>query len=119
MPETVTIDETLGLIRIVSSGDVLAGDLARSLESVLRIVEAKGLSKVLVDTREQTSLPSVLVLYEFGAKLCDLARGLKHAIVVSRDSLKDLRVVATVARNRGVHMDFFDSPEAALDWLNE
>ncbi len=119
MPETVTIDEALGLIRVDSSGDVLAGDLARSLRSVLGIVEAKGLRKVLVDTREQTSLPSVLVLYEFGEKLSELTRDLKHAVVVSRHSLKDLRVVATVSRNRGVQMDFFDCPEAALAWLNE
>lgn len=118
MPETVTVDEALGLIRIVSSGDVLPSDLARSLRSVLEIVEAKGLRKVLVDTREQTSLPSVLVLYEFGAQLCEFTRDLKHAIVVSRHSLEDLRIVATVSQSRGVQMDFFDSPEAALVWLN-
>ncbi len=118
MPETVTIDEALGLIRVVSAGDVLASDLARSLESVLGIVEARGLRKVLVDTREQTSLPSALVLYEFGTRLSDRTRGLKHAVVVSPRSIKDLRVLATVARNRGVQLEFFDCPEAALEWLD-
>ena len=94
-------------------------NLFESLETVLRASQDKALVKVLVDAREQTEMPSVAVLYEFGAKLARFTRHLRHAVVISPKTREALWFVETVSQNRGAVMEIFDSMEAAQAWLNE
>lgn len=119
MPETVMINKRLGFIQIDSSGHVDRTDLYLSLQSVLEIAENKGLKKVMVDATKQTSLPSILDLFQFGTELSNRAKALKHAVVVSKQPHEDLDFVETVVVNRGVRMRLFDSVVNAAAWLNE
>ena len=119
MPETVEINKRLGIIQINSSGDLDQRDLYSSLQSVLEIFGKTGIKKVLIDTTEQTQMPTTIELHEFALKLSKQARMLKHAIVVSPRSHEDNYFVETVSVNRGVNMKIFDSVGDALAWLNK
>ena len=119
MPEIVRIDRELGIIVIDSSQQVEADDLRRSLESVLQIAHHHGLNKLLVDTTDQASLPSIGDLFGFASELSSRARNLKHAIVVAEQSPEDLRFIKTAAHNRGAIIQIFSSRDDALAWLNK
>ena len=119
MPEVVTVNETLGIIEVRSYGEVSEQDLARSREQVSDIMREQGIMKVLVDAREETSLPSTFPLFLFGSSFAqsDILRSMTLAAVVSEMTKKHLAFIETVARNRGVEIRIFDSMDAALAWL--
>lgn len=118
MPEDISILEERGIIYINSSGNIKPDDLVHSYKSVIQINNDKNLDKVLVDAREQTSLPSLITLYVFSEKLSQYLQHLKHAIVVSPKSPKELDFIKTVSKNHGVNIKIFNSTDSALAWLN-
>lgn len=118
MPETVCVDKQHDVILIDSRGDVGEIDLMESLEFVLQIVRDQGLSKIMVDTTHQASLPSTIALHCFASELSKQARNLKHAIVTAEQSLEEMRFIETVGQNRGVNIQLFSSRDEALSWLN-
>lgn len=119
MPETVCVYKQHDVILIDSLDNVGETDLMQSLESVLQIVRDQGLNKIMVDTTHQTSLPSTIALYSFASELSRQARNLKHAIVTTEQSLKDIQFIETVGQNRGVSIHLFSSRDEALSWLNQ
>ena len=119
MPEFVTVREHEGIIQIVSIGDVSEQELHHSLERVLKLKQNLGLTRVLVDATEQVSLPRTASLYWFGSKLSSEALDMRHAIVVTRDQMEDLRFVWTVGQNRGLQIQLFVSRDDAVSWLKE
>ena len=119
MPETVTLDEDLGIVRIESFGDVTAEDLTASLASALRIHKERGLTRGFVDATKVTSYPSTLSIHDFGSQAAESLRGMKVAIAASHGILNDPRFFETVVRNRGASLRIFDSPDAALAWLTK
>ena len=119
MPEKVTVSEDLEIIRIESWGDITAVDLKGSLEAVIKIRQERGLTKVLVDATGDTSLPSTLPVFEFGAELAGGVRGMRFAIVANAKVREDLDFMETVVRNRGGQMKMFESTQDALAWLTE
>jgi hypothetical protein len=118
MPEDISILEKEEIIYINSKGNIKLDDLFHSYKSVMQINSDKNLDKVLVDAREQTSLPSLIALYVFGEKLSQHFQHVKHAIVVSPKSPKDLGFIETVSKNRGVNIKIFNSIDLTLAWLN-
>ena len=118
MPEDISILEKEEIIYINSKGNIKLDDLFHSYKSVMQINSDKNIDKVLVDAREQTSLPSLIALYVFGEKLSQHFQHAKHAIVVSPKSPKDLGFIETVSKNRGVNIKIFNSIDLALAWLN-
>ena len=118
MPDDISILEKEGIIYINSKGNIKQDDLVHSYKSVMQIALDNNLDKVLVDTRDQTSLPSLIALYEFGEILSQHFQHFKHAIVVSPKSPNNLGFIETVSKNRGVNIKIFNSIDLALAWLN-
>lgn len=119
MPEIVSIDPKHHVILIESTGLICLDDLKQSLASVLEISLQSGLTKVLIDVSCQRSLPSISQLYSFASELTDQTHGMKHAIVVSDQTPKEINFVEAVASNRAAAMHIFTSKDEALLWLNE
>ena len=117
MPETVTFDENLGIVRIESYGDLTAEDLRATLGSALKMHQEREVSRGFVDATKVTSYPSTLPLFDFGSQAATRLRGLRIAIVTTPGMLDDPVFFENVTRNRGAVVRIFDSPDAALAWL--
>ena len=117
MPETVVVREDLQIIHVDSYGDVTIEDLESSLDAVLQIRRERGLTKVLVDASKETSLPSLMRIYDFGSNVAANLRGVRIAVAISPHTQEDLSFMETVARNRGALVAVFVSVDAALAWL--
>jgi hypothetical protein len=119
MPETVTLDEDLGIVRIESYGDVTAEDLKATLASALRIHQERGFTRGFVDATKVTSYPSTFSIHDFGLQAVESISRIKVAIAAPTGKLNDPVFFETVLRNRGINIRVFDSPEAALGWLTK
>ena len=119
MPEEVTIRKDLEVIQVESCGNITTEDFQKTLDTILRIRQDQGLTKVFVDATKATSYPSTMPIHDFGSQVADLLRGLKVAIVVVPGTRNESMFFETVARNRGGNVSLFDSPSAALAWLTE
>ncbi len=119
MPETVTFDEDLKIVRIDSYGDVTVEDLRSTLASALKLHKERGLSRGFIDATKVTSYPSTTSIFDFGSQGVDQLRGLRIAIAAPSGKLVDPVFFETVTRNRGVNVRVFDSTDAALAWLIE
>ena len=119
MPETVILDEDLGIVRIESYGDITAEDLRASLASALRIHQERGLTRGFVNATKVTSYPPTFAIHDFGSQAAKSLRGIKVAIATPPGILNDSGFFETVVRNRGVNLRVFDSPDAALAWLTK
>ena len=117
MPEKVTLDEDLGIVRIESYGGVTVDDMKASLASALSIHRERRLTKGLVDATRVTSYPSTLPIYDFGSEAAELLRGFRIAIAAPPGELVDPTFFETVVGNRGGTVRVFDSTDAALAWL--
>jgi hypothetical protein len=119
MPETVTFREDLGLIEVRSSGHVTKEEMQESRRKVSAIHQERGIDKVLVDARDLESFPGITTLFEFGGSFEEarLFRGLRLALVVNKNLIRDPGFIDTVARNRDVAMKVFSSIDEAVDWL--
>ena len=121
MPETVEVLEDLEIIQITSSGTVTQEDLLKSRQTVSKICQERGFTKILVDTTAVTSLPSTLHLYQHGSSLSnpEFPKAFKFAIVVSEAISKDAYFIETVAKNHHANLRNFESRDQALSWLKE
>jgi hypothetical protein len=119
MPEEVTIRKDLEVIQVESCGNITTEDFQKTLDTILRIRQDQGLTKVFVDATKATSYPSTMPIHDFGSQVADLLRGLKVAIVVVPGTRNESMFFETVARNRGGNVSLFDSPAAVLAWLTE
>lgn len=119
MPESVSIDKEHGVIRVDSTDLVEKEDMERSLEAVLQIAREQGLMKIMVDATSLGMLPSIIDLHSFASELSRRTKGMRHAIVVSEHSPKNVGYVETVAQNRGAIIRTFFSKDEALAWLNQ
>lgn len=119
MPEEVSILEDLEIIRVDSYGRVTEGDLLASMEEILAIQRESGLSRVFIDASRETALPSTHPLHQFGSVLSQNATALKFAVLLSDRVREDLRLLETVAQNRGMQVRTFDSRAEAQAWLRE
>ena len=119
MPEEVTILEDLSIIRVDSYGVVTQEDLIGSMREVSRIHRERGLTRVLVDATRETSLPSTFPLYEFGSDLARALRAVRFALVPAPDLKEDLTFLETVAINRGLEVEIFDSVPDAIQRLTQ
>ena len=119
MPEEVSILEDLGIIQVDSYGEVTEADLLASMEEILEIQKARGLTRVFVDASRETSLPRSLPLHQFGSALSKDAMMLKFAVLVNESVREDLHFLETVTKNRGMQVRMFDSRQKAFAWLQE
>lgn len=116
MPENVSINQDLGIIEVNSYGKVTGKTLDASLKEVINLEKETGINRILVDTTQQTEMPSVMTLYNFAN---ELPRNIRFAIVVSegQDTKEDQDFFETVARNRGFSVREFTNRTDAIHWL--
>ena len=119
MPETVSVDEDLGIVRIESYGDVTVEDLKGTLASALKTHHERGLSRGFVDATRVTSYPSTASIFDFGSQAADRLGSLRIAIAGPPWMLATPVFFETVTRNRGASIRVFDSTKAALAWLTQ
>lgn len=116
MPEKITFNEKLGIIEILSFGDVTREDSLLSLKKINELMEQTGCRKLLSDTRKQESTPDAADIYNFGK---NLPHSIKLAVIVSENqpTLDDVVFVDNVAYNRGINVKMFHSKDTAVKWL--
>ncbi len=119
MPEEVTVRDDLQVIQVTSCDDVTMEEFTKTLSSILKIRKDRGLTKVFVDGTAVTSYPSTFPVFEFGSQVAASLRGMRVAIVATPDKRDESSFFETVARNRGVNVRIFNSPDTALAWLTE
>ncbi len=117
MPDKLRVFEELKLAKIESTGVVTDMDIAKSIETVVKLFEQGKISKVMVDTRKQEILPDSGSLYFLAEKF---SHGLKIAIVIRKDqkTKMGLKFFETAALNKGKSFKVFESIGAAEKWLN-
>ncbi|HEX4955979.1 MAG TPA: hypothetical protein VF017_21530 [Thermoanaerobaculia bacterium] len=119
MPESVEVRRDQGLIEIRSWGVVTREDLEATLQSLLKALRESGFSHVLIDGREQLSLPDTVDTFEYGERAAVVlaGRGLRIAAVPSDAAREKASFLENVAFNRGLALRLFPTLEAALSWL--
>ncbi len=118
MPDEISIDKALGIVRINSYGLVSKSDIAESIAKVSRIFEVEGISKIIVDTTRQDSAPSTTSIYDLFSTFPShlMAAILVHA---SQPTVEDQRFIELVSMNRGKLIRLFTSEKEAMAWLGK
>jgi hypothetical protein len=121
MPEVVSIDKKNKIILVRSWGAVTYEDLSSTREKVFELFSKKGLYKVLVDAREQTSIITISETYDFSESIGNdpRSREIKWAIVPSKHTIEQASFLETTSLNRGLNVKLYDSIDSAMKWLNE
>ncbi len=119
MPEEMTIREDLQVIQVKSWGDITTADFKKTLDEILRIRQAQGLTNVFVDARKVTSYPSTISILDFGSEAARALMDIQLAIAVPPGKREDPVFFENVTRNRGANVRVFDTPDAALAWLTK
>jgi len=114
VPEQVTYDVEIGLIRVRAWGVDTIDDWNSSKEQVLQLHATHGANKLLVDVREQESAPSTLEIFDFGS---DWPVHIRTAIVSGDRTRDEQFFLETVAFNRAKQMRLFEKEDEALEWL--
>jgi hypothetical protein len=120
MPYSVTLDEKEGIVRVALSGQLTHADHCSVLDEVLRIHQAAGASRILVDMRElDTVRSSAMDCFSFGESLAKKMPSVRiaHVVPVDTKSRRDVRFTSTVEANRGVVSAQFETLDEAEGWL--
>ena len=116
MPETVSLNDELGIIEVRSFGDVTVEDIEDSFREIKRVREESGVGKVLVDASEQTSMPGTADSFKITSNMPHFVR---IAVFISegQSTEEDLLFVETLAISCGAIFRVYYSKEEAIDWL--
>ena len=120
MPEEVKLNKEEGIIEVSSYGVVTKQDIINSVDIVLKINRDTGIDKVLVDTREQTLMPSSIEIVELFAE--KFPHDMKVAVITSEEQAtkRDIDFAEIIAANRFFDkFRMFPSKEQAMAWLNQ
>ena len=118
MPETVTFNTELGIIECHSFGDVLLADIDNSIIEIKQMQEKNNVNKVLVDVREQASMPEKSGTFQIATSI---PRSLRVAMLLIEDqpTEADMRFVEKTALSGGASIRIFFSKDDAIEWLNQ
>jgi len=118
MPDNIQFKEGDEYIRVTSHGIIKQDNILETFSKFNQILDQYNINKVLVDTTQVTSIPSITEIYDtMGSKL---PLSFRVAIIVSADQNNiraDMLFAEDVARNRGRNLFIFDEEEKALEWL--
>jgi hypothetical protein len=98
------------------SGLVTLEERMENIKIMAQFCKEKGISQLIVDTRQQISDTLTMDMYDFGAAIAKVMRGIRIA-VVCRPSDKDTQFGETVAANRGADSHVVFATEEAMSWL--
>ena len=111
----VKIDKEKQLIRVQFDSNSTVEDWKKALVKVERLSKETGICRVLIDVRRQITTATTTTLFDFGARL-------PHSIAfaVLCDLLNENhRFIETVAKNRGIRVQDFNSEKKAIEWLEK
>jgi len=83
---------------------------------MLSFCKEKGISKIIVDTRDQVSKSSITELYDYAEEIINHTIGYKIAIVMDLDE-EEIRFIDNVVANRGGFYNTFLTFKEAKRWL--
>ena len=117
MPDEIRVNEDRCIIEIDSCGAVSNKDIARSISKVQQILADKGISKILVDTTKQDTMPGTMDIFEL---FSTFPREFTLALLLDKRQRTeaDLSFAENVGVNRGILMQIFYDKERALQWLD-
>jgi hypothetical protein len=111
----VTYEADRKLMRVRAWGHDRIDDWLEAKTKLLQTHEANGASILLVDVREQETSPDLFDILDFGDSW---PASIRVALLVSKNTPKDMLYLETVAMQRGKQIRvFFGDPEA-LAWLD-
>jgi len=118
MPDSIKINEKLKIIEVTSLGEVSIVDIASLFSKIEKILNDSGLFKILVDTREQISMPSTSDIFDLFSNFSSVFR---VAMLVKKNqmTIKDIQFVETIVQNRSKNVKMFDQKNIALEWLTK
>jgi hypothetical protein len=117
MPDEIRVNEDRGIIEVHSYGMVSKEDIAESITKVRQILNVKQISKILVDTTKQETMPSTIDTFELFSTF-SLEFKLALLIEQSQMTAEDITFAETVGVNRGVRVKIFHEKKQALQWLD-
>ena len=109
----IEVDKEKQLLRVLFGPHASVKDWKKALTGVQRLSEETGIRRVLVDVQAQKKTAGTGTLFEFGSHL---PLGIAFAILCDLDR-EDHHFVETIASNRGIPIQDFDSEQEALEWL--
>jgi len=113
MPGEVKLDKENQLIRVRFDSDSKVNNWNSALVEVRQLSEETGIFRVLVDVREHTDLANTMYLFVFATSL---PQSIAFAVLCELQH-KDHHFIETVAQNRGIPIQDFDSEQKAIEWL--
>lgn len=118
MPDHITIDDLTRTVHVRSHGAVSIEDIRLSLATVQEVQRTKSYERVLVDAREQQSMPSSFDLYKLFTTIQPTS--LRIAVLVNRGqrTAEDIKFIETLASNRGIQIRMFAYERKARRWLS-
>ncbi len=117
MPDKIRVLEDRGIIQVQSYGVVTKEDIAESITKVRQILDTEGISKILVDTTRQETMPSTIGIFEL---FSTFPREFMLALLIqpSQATAEDISFAETVGLNRGIQVKVFYEQGHALQWLD-
>jgi hypothetical protein len=118
MPDTIRVNEELGIIEIESHGVVSKDDIAASFEKLREILREKDIHKILVDTTKQEMMPTTGEIYEL---FSSFPPEFKMALLIdeTQATANDVSLVEAVTVNRAIATRLFSDRDEAIAWLTE
>ena len=99
------------------SGLVTLKDRKKNVKIMAQFCRENSISQLIVDTRQQLSDTLTSEMYDFGAAIPNVMRGIQIA-VVCRPSDRDTQFAETVAAERGTESHLVYTIEEAISWLD-
>jgi len=118
MPDSVTHNEELGIIEVHSFNIISTEDVSSTVNIVKHISNETGIKKVLVDTLEVESMPSITSILNLTKTF---PRNVKIAILCSKEqpTFKDILFIEKSALYQAISIRLFTSKNDAFQWLNK
>jgi hypothetical protein len=113
MREKVKVDAKRQLMRIKFGARSTVDSWKVALAEVRRLSVETGIRRVLVDVRAQPETSDTGSLFDFAA---NLPHSTAFAVLCDVNS-EDHQFIQTVAQNRGILVQDFDSERGAIEWL--
>lgn len=116
MKENVFYNPELGMIEVISMGQVSTDDLLSDWQEVLSLLSAHQTNLVLVDATQQEALATTSALFRFSKML---KYSTYYGIVQGSLTKKDLRFLETTSLNKAKQLRVFKNRADAIEWLNK
>ena len=120
MPQTVSLLKEHNIIEVKFWGRVTEAMLVESRDKIERLHQEYGCNKVLVDARQQSSLPGERFVFMFGKTIdFTFSREMKWGILISNDTNEKILLLKKTIEDTGVPIKSFHTTEDCIAWLNE